>query len=99
MSNNENQHPAEGTTNAERDQDEGKMNNGALGGSMGISGSSNDADEEAYGREQHDGGSNTVKGDTGGGADNGSKAGSRLGLDGGSSNAGGQAEGSAAENI
>ncbi|MDB5250546.1 MAG: hypothetical protein JWQ40_4940 [Segetibacter sp.] len=98
MINNENEFTP-GESNAERDQDAGNMNNGTIGGSMGISGSSNDSDEANYGRVHHDGGPNTVKGDTGGGADNGSKAGSRLGLDGGADNAGGQQEGSAAENI
>ena len=86
-------------SNAERDQDEGSMNNGTIGGDLGISESSNEGDEANYSRVPHEGGTSTVRGDTGGGADNGSKSGSRLGLDGSSSNAGGQAEGSAAENI
>ncbi len=86
-------------SNAERDMDEGNMNNGTIGGSMGVIGSSNEKDEEEYGRVPHSGGPNTVRGDTGGGADNGSKAGSRLGTDGSADNAGGQGEGSAAENI
>ena len=86
-------------SNAERDQDEGSMNNGTIGGNMGIIGSSNDQDEADYSRVPHRGGPSTVKGDTGGGADNGSKAGSRLGTDGSADNAGGQGEGSAAENI
>lgn len=86
-------------SNAERDQDEGSMNNGTIGGSMGIAGSSNDKDEADYSKVAHSGGTSTVKGDTGGGADNGSKAGSRLGTDGGADTAGGQSEGSAAENI
>lgn len=86
-------------SNAERDQDEGSMNNGTIGGSLGIIGSSNDQDESNYSKTPHDGGTSTVKGDTGGGADNGSKAGSRLGTDGSANTAGGQAEGSAAENI
>lgn len=86
-------------SNAERDQDEGSMNNGTLGADLGIKGNSNEQDEANYSKVPHDGGTSTVRGDTGGGADNGSKAGSRLGTDGSSDNAGGQAEGSAAENI
>lgn len=86
-------------SNAERDQDEGSMNNGTIGGDMGIIGSSNEQDEANYSRVPHDGGSNTVRGDTGGGASNGSKAGSGLGLDSSADTAGGQGEGSAAENI
>lgn len=86
-------------SNEERDQDEGSMNNGTIGGNMGIIGSSNDEDEANYSRTPHSGGSDTVKGDTGGGASDGSKAGSRLGTDGSADNAGGQAEGSAANNI
>ena len=98
MDNNQNQSQAGETSNAERDQDEGKMNNGTIGGNMGIVGSSNDEDEQNYGKEAHSGGPSTVKGDTGGGANNGSKAGSSLGTDGSADNAGGQGEGSAAEN-
>ena len=98
MANNENNNQVAGSSNAERDQDEGSMNNGTIGGSMGIVGSSN-VDEEEYSRDAHEGGASTVKGDTGGGADNGSKTGSRLGTDGSADNSGGQAEGSAAENI
>jgi len=86
-------------SNDQRDQDEGGMNNGTIGGSMGVIGSSNDQDEAEYSKVSHDGGPSTVKGDTGGGADNGSKSGSRLGTDGSADNPGGQAEGSAAENI
>lgn len=86
-------------SNAERDQDEGSMNNGTIGGDLGISGSSEDGDEANYSKVPHDGGPSTVRGDTAGGANNGSKSGSRLGTDGSPSNAGGQAEGSAAENI
>ncbi len=86
-------------SNAERDQDEGSMNNGTIGGDMGIIGSSNDQDEADYSKVSHSGGTSIVKGDTGGGASNGSKAGSRLGLDGSADTAGGQSEGSAAENI
>jgi len=99
MSNKNEQNTEINESNAERDQDEGSMNNGAIGGDMGIKGNSNEQDEAEYSRVPHSGGSNTVRNDTGGGADNGSKAGSRLGLDGSSDNAGGQAEGSAAENI
>jgi hypothetical protein len=98
MSSNNDKNQAAGASNAERDQDEGNMNNGTIGGSMGIIGSSN-SDEEEYARDAHSGGASTVKGDTGGGADNGSKTGSSLGTDGSADNAGGQAEGSAAENI
>jgi hypothetical protein len=86
-------------SNAERDQDHGNMNNGTIGGNMGIISSSNDQDEADYSRVSYDGGASLVKGDTGGGSSNGSKAGSRLGTDGSADNAGGQAEGSAAENI
>lgn len=86
-------------SNAERDQDEGSMNNGTIGGDMGIVGSSNDQDEKDYSRKSYDGGASVLKGDTGGGSSNGSKAGSGLGTDGSADNAGGQAEGSAAENI
>lgn len=86
-------------SNAERDQDEGSMNNGTIGGNMGIIGSSNDQDEADYSKVPNSGGTSTVKGDTGGGANNGSKAGSRLGTDGSADTAGGQGEGSSAENI
>lgn len=86
-------------SNAERDQDEGSMNNGTIGGSMGIEGSSNEADEANYSRVPHSGGTSTVRGDTGGGADNGSKTGSSLGTDGSADNAGGKSEGSAAGNM
>ena len=101
MTDNRNQQNTEenNESNAERDQDEGSMNNGTIGGNMGIIGSSNEQDEADYSKVTHSGGTSTVKGDTGGGADNGSKAGSRLGTDGSADNAGGQAEGSAAENI
>jgi len=73
-------------SNADRDQDAGDMNNGTIGGSMGIVGSSNDQDEADYSRVSYDGGASVVKGDTGGGASNGSKAGSRLGTDGSADN-------------
>ncbi|MEJ7682886.1 MAG: hypothetical protein WKG06_34530 [Segetibacter sp.] len=86
-------------SNAERDQDEGSMNNGTIGGDMGIIDSSNKQDEEDYSKVPHSGGTSTVRGDTGGGANNGSKAGSRLGTDGSADTAGGQSEGSAAENV
>lgn len=100
MTDNKNQQNAgNAESNDERDQDEGGMNNGTIGGSMGVIGSSEDRDEADYSKVSHAGGTSTVKGDTGGGADNGSKMGSRLGTDGSSDNAGGQAEGSAAENI
>jgi hypothetical protein len=84
-------------SNAERDQDHGNMNNGTIGGNMGIIGSSNEVDSEQYSRQSHSGGTNTVAGDTGGGASNGSKAGSGLGPDGSIDNAGSKHEGSAAE--
>ncbi len=93
------QNAANNESNAERDQDEGSMNNGTIGGSMGISSGSEDQDEADYSKVPHDGGTSTVRGDTGGGADNGSKAGSKLGTDGSADTAGGQSEGSAAENI
>lgn len=100
MEDNKNQEKAENIeSNAERDQDEGSMNNGTIGGSMGIEGSSEDQDEADYSKTSHNGGPSTVKGDTGGGANNGSKTGSRLGTDGSASTAGGQSEGSAVENI
>jgi hypothetical protein len=104
MENNQNENQSEanqslGQTNQERDHDHGDMNNGEIGGSMGIRSSSNDQDEAEYSKTPHEGGPSTVKGDTGGGADNGSKTGSALGLDGGAENAGGQQEGSIAENI
>lgn len=100
MDNNKNQESTEKIeSNAERDQDEGSMNNGTIGGDMGIIGSSEEQDEANYSKVPHAGGPSTVRGDTGGGADNGSKSGSRLGTDGSADTAGGQAEGSAAENI
>ena len=89
--------PAQVESNAERDQDHGNMNNGEIGGNMGIIGSSNDEDSERYSKQSHDGGPATVPGDTGGGASNGSKAGSGLGPDGSVDNAGSKHEGSAAE--
>lgn len=101
MPDDKNQHSTEenNASNAEWDQDEGSMNNGTIGGNMGISGSSNDKDEAVYSKVPHSGGTSTVEGDTGGGANNGSKAGSRLGTDGSANTAGGQSEGNAAENI
>ncbi len=89
--------PLEAESNAERDQDHGNMNNGTLGGNMGIIGSSNEEDSEQYSKKGHDGGPATVPGDTGGGASNGSKAGSGLGPDGSVDNAGSKHAGSAAE--
>lgn len=100
MDNNKDQQISEmNESNDQRDQDEGSMNNGTIGGDLGITGTSNDQDEANYPKVPHSGGTSTVRGDTGGGADNGSKSGSRLGTDGSSDNAGGQSEGSAAENI
>lgn len=96
MENDKNQQQT-GSSNAERDQDEGSMNNGTIGGDMGINETSEDQEEANYSKVPHDGGPSTVRGDTGGGADDGSKSGSRLGTDGTASNAGGQSEGSAAE--
>ncbi|GEO10842.1 hypothetical protein [Segetibacter aerophilus] len=84
-------------SNAERDQDHGNMNNGTIGGNMGIIGSSNDADSEKYSKHGHDGGPATVPGDTGGGASDGSKAGSGLGPDGSVDNAASKHEGSATQ--
>jgi hypothetical protein len=78
---------AEGESNAERDQDHGNMNNGTIGGNMGIIGSSNDEDSSKYSKQPHDGGPATVPGDTGGGATDGSKPGSALGPDGSVDNA------------
>ena len=83
-------------SNAERDQDAGNMNNGTIGGNMGIVGNSNDEDK-GYEKQSHQGGTSTVPGDTGGGATDGSKAGSALGADGSMDNAGSKHEGSAAE--
>jgi hypothetical protein len=94
MSNENKQHHAE--SNDERDQDEGNMNNGEIGGSMGIRGSSNE-DGNEYEKKSHEGGPSTVPGDTGGGASDGSKSGSGLGDDGNMSNAGSKHRGSAAE--
>lgn len=100
MEDNEKQQNTENNdSNAERDQNEGSMNNGTLGGNMGIIGNSNEQDEADYSKVPHSGGPATVRGDTGGGASNGFKAGSRSGTDGSADNAGGQGEGSAAENI
>ena len=84
-------------SNAERDQDAGNMNNGTIGGNMGIAGNSNEEDEARYGKEPHEGGPATVPGDTGGGASNGSKAGAALAPDGNVDNAASKHEGSAAE--
>jgi len=94
MSNENNNKQAE--SNAERDQDAGNMNNGTIGGSMGIIGSSNE-EGNPYEKQPHSGGPSTVAGDTAGGAANGSKAGSSLGDDGNMSNAGAKHEGSSAE--
>lgn len=75
---------------------EKEVHNGSIAGSdLGISGRSNEQDEKDYGRVGHEGGTDTVKGDTGGGAHNGSKIGSALGTDGSADNAGGRGEGSA----
>ncbi|MGI8638180.1 MAG: hypothetical protein ACR2KZ_22530 [Segetibacter sp.] len=84
-------------SNAERDQDNGNMNNGTTGGDMGITGSSNDQDSSKYSKQPHDGGPSTVPGDTGGGATDGSKAGSALGPDGSVANAASNNKGSATE--
>lgn len=83
-------------SNAERDQDLGNMNNGELGGDMGVIGNSSQ-DDQAYEKKGHDGGPATVAGDTGGGATDGSKAGSGLGPDGNVDNASSNHRGSAAE--
>lgn len=99
MEDNKNQDAGKNESNAERDQDEGSMNNGTIGGNMGIIGSSNEQDEADYSKVPHPGGTSTVRGDTGGGTSNGSKAGGGLGTDGSADTSGGQAEGSAAENI
>ncbi len=40
MADNKNQSTEKNESNAERDQDEGNMNNGTIGGDMGIQGSS-----------------------------------------------------------
>lgn len=69
-------------SNAERDFDHGNMNNGTIGGNMGIIGGSNEQDSEKYSKQAHVSGPSTVRGDTGGGATDGSKAGSGLGPDG-----------------
>jgi hypothetical protein len=89
--------PANAESNAERDQDHGNMNNGTIGGNMGVIGSSNDADSEKYSKQSHDGGPATVPGDTGGGARDGSKAASGLGPDGSVDNAASKHEGSATQ--
>lgn len=89
--------PLKAESNAERDQDLGNMNNGTLGGSMGIIGSSNEQDSSDYAKQSHSGGPATVPGDTGGGASNGSKTGSGLGPDGSIDNSGSKNEGSAAQ--
>lgn len=87
---------ANAESNAERDHDHGSMNNGEIGGNMGIIGSSNDQDNE-YAKQEHAGGTATVPGDTGGSAGNGSKAGSGLGPDGSVDNAGSKHQGSASQ--
>jgi len=81
-------------SNAERDQDHGNMNNGTIGGNMGIIGSSNEEDSKAYSKQAHDGGTPTVPNDTGGGASDGSKAGSGPGPDGSIDTAGSKNQGS-----
>ena len=92
----EQQNGGNAESNAERDQDHGNMNNGTIGGGMGIFGSSNE-DGNEYEKQPHNGGAATVPGDTGGGASNGSKSGSGLGPDGSVDNAGSKHEGSAAQ--
>ena len=94
---NQQNNPADAESNAERDQDHGNMNNGTIGGNMGIIGSSNDADSEKYSKQAHDGGPSTIPEDTGGGASDGSKAGSGLGPDGSVDNAASKHEGSATQ--
>jgi hypothetical protein len=84
-------------SNAERDQDHGNMNNGTIGGNMGVIESSNEADSEQYSKNAHDGGTSTVPDDTGGGASDGSKSGSGLGPDGSIDNAGSKHQGSEAQ--
>ena len=98
MEDNKDQNAEKFESNAERDQDLGNMNNGTIGGNMGIIGNSNEQDEADYGRVPHPGGTSTVRGDNGGGASNGSKTGSGMGTDGSADNAAGKAEGSAAGN-
>ena len=83
-------------SNAEIDQDAGNMNNGTIGGSMGIVGNSNEDGNQSE-KQSHNGAPATVPGDNGGGSSDGSKAGSGLGADGTMDNADAKHEGSAAQ--
>ena len=51
-------------SNAERDQDEGSMNNGTIGGNMGTIGSSNEKDKAEYSKDSNGGGNSTASGAT-----------------------------------
>lgn len=58
-------------SNAERDQDEGSMNNGTIGGNMGTMRSSNEKDKVEYSNDSNNGGGNEISGDTEASASNG----------------------------
>lgn len=73
---------------ADMDQDYGEMNNGTIGGNMGIMERSSSKD--GVGNTSNSGSGGTMDGDTGGGT------GSSSGTEGSASNAGGNAAGSAA---
>jgi len=48
-------------SNAERDQDEGQMNNGTIGGDMGVVGSTNEDQTEISSKEAKTGNENVGK--------------------------------------
>jgi hypothetical protein len=48
-------------SNAERDQDEGQMNNGTIGGDMGVVGSTNEDQTESSSKEAKTGNENVGK--------------------------------------
>lgn len=54
---------AQAESNAERDRDHGNMNNGTLGGNMGIIGSSNEQDSSGKLTKAQEGETSTVAGD------------------------------------
>ncbi|WP_018612477.1 hypothetical protein [Segetibacter koreensis] len=51
-------------SNAERDQDEGSMNNGTIGGNMRTMRSSNEKDKVEYSNDSNNGRGNAISGDT-----------------------------------
>jgi hypothetical protein len=62
--------PEQTESNAERDQDHGNMNNGTIGGNMGIIGGSKEGENEQPLHQADEGGGSTARRDADGGANN-----------------------------